>query len=81
MRISYCLMCLALSAVLTLFSDPGALAQSGKTQTVKGRVTEAVSGEPIPGAAVMVKSTNTGVVTDVDGDFVIGVNNPNATLV
>lgn len=37
--------------------------------TVSGIVTDAVTGEPLPGAAVWVKDTPIGVVTDVDGHY------------
>ena len=46
--------------------------------TVKGTVTDA-SGEPIVGAAVMIKGTSTGVTTDLDGHYAINVSS-NATL-
>ena len=46
--------------------------------TVKGTVTDA-SGDPIVGAAVMIKGTTTGVTTDLDGHYAINVSS-NATL-
>lgn len=46
--------------------------------TVKGTITDA-SGEPIVGAAVMIKGTSTGVTTDLDGHYAINVSS-NATL-
>ena len=46
--------------------------------TVKGTVTDA-SGEPIVGAAVMIKGTTNGVTTDLDGHYAINVSS-NATL-
>lgn len=41
-----------------------------KAVTVKGKVTE-TNGEGIIGATVMVKGTNNGTVTDINGDFVL----------
>lgn len=70
-----------IAVFLAVFSPGNALAQRGRTHTVKGRITEAETGEPVPGAAVMVQHSNTGVVTDNYGDFIIGVNDPGATLV
>ena len=39
--------------------------------TVKGRVLEKETGEPLPGVTIMVKSTTRGVSTDVNGTFEI----------
>ena len=41
---------------------------------VKGKVTDALSGDPVPAAAVMVKGSTTGVVTDIDGLYSIAVS-------
>lgn len=56
------LMCMALSIA-------SAMAQS----KIHGTVIEEETGEPLIGAAVMVKGTQTGAVTDIDGNFVIDV--------
>lgn len=55
--------------------------RSSRTVMVEGRVTDSQTGEPIPGAAVMLKATNTGVTTDIDGVFMLGINDPKAILV
>lgn len=39
--------------------------------TVKGRVQDAQTGEPIIGASILVKGTNSGTMTDIDGNFQI----------
>ncbi|WP_234406563.1 SusC/RagA family TonB-linked outer membrane protein [Prolixibacter bellariivorans] len=39
--------------------------------TVSGTVTEAATGNPIPGVTVLVKGTTTGTVTNVDGQYTI----------
>jgi len=49
--------------------------------TVTGTVTEASTGEPLPGANVVVKGTTTGDTTDFDGNFSVDVNSFPATLV
>ena len=36
---------------------------------VSGKVTDASSGEPVPGAAIMVKGVANGVISDMDGVF------------
>jgi len=55
----------------------GVLAQG----TVTGTVTEASSGNPLPGANVIVKGTTNGTITDFDGNFSINVSAFPATLV
>ena len=47
--------------------------QTVKKRTVIGTVKDA-SGEPIPGASIIVKGTQTGVATDIDGKFEIRVD-------
>jgi len=50
--------------------------QYGKERKITGRVVDS-TGEPLIGANVLVKGTNTGVITDMDGKFeltVVGVN-------
>lgn len=42
-------------------------------ETVDGTIVD-VNGEPIPGATVIVVGTNTGTVTDIDGNFSIDAN-------
>jgi iron complex outermembrane receptor protein len=49
--------------------------------TVTGTVTEASTGNPLPGANVIVKGTSNGTTTDFDGNFNINVNAFPATLV
>ena len=41
---------------------------------VTGKVTDASNGEPIPGAAVIVKGGSGGVISDIDGSYSINVN-------
>lgn len=44
--------------------------QSGQSQTiVEGKVTDEVTGEPLPGANVFIQGTRNGDNTDVNGDF------------
>ena len=65
------LICLLLGWLL-----PEALAQ----HQVSGQVKDATSGETLPGVAVVVKGTQTGVVTDIDGNYRIQVPSENAVL-
>jgi TonB-linked SusC/RagA family outer membrane protein len=49
--------------------------------TIKGRVTEASTGNPLPGVNIVEKGTNNGTVTNVDGSYSITVTGENAILV
>lgn len=63
--------------LLSLFVSTGfALAQI----EVSGTVTDDL-GDPLPGAAVLVKGTSNGTVTDLDGNYTISVANQESTLV
>ena len=52
----------------------------GQQATVTGTVTEAGTGEPIPGVNVIVVGSNTGVITDADGSYSISVADDAALL-
>ena len=56
-------------AVISLLSICTALAQSAE---VSGTVSD-TSGEPVPGAAVMITGSTIGTMTDIDGKFVLGL--------
>lgn len=45
----------------------------GQNLTVKGVVSDAGNGEPVPFASIHVKGTMTGAVTDIDGNYSISV--------
>lgn len=49
-------------------------------KTIEGKVSNNI-GEPLIGAAVYIKGTTTGTVSDANGNFEIIVSGPNATLV
>ena len=57
---------LALIGVLTVAGTMNVMAQSG---TLRGKVVDAETGEPLIGATVTVKGIKT--VTDIDGAFVV----------
>jgi TonB-linked SusC/RagA family outer membrane protein len=67
---------LSLLLVLLLFSAMQLLAQ----QTITGKVTNADDGLGMPGVTVLVKGTNTGVLTDADGKYSITVPKDAAAL-
>jgi TonB-linked SusC/RagA family outer membrane protein len=47
---------------------------------VSGKVTDG-KGEPLPGVSILIKGTQVGMTTDVDGNFKIEIPNENLTLV
>ena len=49
--------------------------------TVRGTVTDAVNGDPLIGATITVKNTNSGTVTEVDGSYELQSVRPNDVLV
>ena len=52
--------------------DTASPQQTGKTYTIKGIVLD-FNNEPIIGASVYIPGTNTGVATDLDGNFTLKV--------
>ena len=66
-----------LSAAALLLPGLVAFGQNGQ---VTGKVTDAATGEPVPGAAILVKGGTGGAVTDLDGVYSISAA-PDATLV
>lgn len=53
----------------------------GQGRVVTGTVTEADTGDPIPGANVVVKGTASGTVTDLDGKYSVNIEDESAVLV
>ena len=47
---------------------------AGKKRTLTGTVTDAVTNEPLIGAGVMLKGSNDGAITDIDGNYSIEVS-------
>jgi len=47
---------------------------------VKGTVSDALTGEPMPGVNILVKGTTVGVLTDISGKYSINVTDSNAVL-
>jgi TonB-linked SusC/RagA family outer membrane protein len=47
---------------------------------VKGMVTDATTGEPLPGVNIVITGTGTGAITDVNGKYAITVPHGNASL-
>lgn len=66
--------------LLMSFMVIGVVSMLAQTKTITGTVT-GDDGLPIPGAAVMVKGTSTGTVTDLDGNYRLNVPADAETLV
>ena len=49
--------------------------------TISGSVTDGSTGDPLPGASVLVKGTTNGVTTDFDGNYSIKVSAGNHIVV
>lgn len=59
----------ALSLFIALFIfSATAFAQRGK---IEGKITDAKTGQPLTGVSVLIKNSNKGVATDVDGRYVV----------
>lgn len=68
---------LLLIACMFVGLSSSAIAQSGN---VEGTVTDAVTGEALPGVNIVIDGTTTGATTDMDGSFNITVDGPGAVL-
>lgn len=62
-------------------SDKNALSQGNQQakRKISGRVAD-VKGEPLIGVSVTENNTTNGVLTDIDGQYTISINNDNATI-
>jgi len=74
---------LSLSMDLAAVGSIGGNSISNNPQqiTIKGKVTDVISGEALPGVNIVVKGTTLGVMTDVTGNYTLEVPNVSATLV
>lgn len=63
--------------ILLFLTSLQAMAQA----PIKGTVTSATDGLPLPGASILVKGTSTGVITDFDGNFSINVNSDGVLVI
>ncbi|MBK6265009.1 TonB-dependent receptor [Marivirga sp. S37H4] len=67
--------------LLTCFMLVFVLYAWAQDRTVSGKVTDADTGEGLPGVNVLLKGTGTGVNTDLDGNYKISVPSDGGTLV
>lgn len=66
--------------ILTLLLANSVNAQT-EQKNITGVVTDAESGEPLPGVAVIVKGTTNGTATTIDGTFSLSVNEDDVLVV
>ncbi len=59
----------------------GVVAEDLQQKRVTGTVTDSKTGEAIPGVNIIVQSTTTGTLTDINGKYSIDISDPNAVLV
>jgi len=64
-----------------LAEDPGKVQVMSQQQQASGKVTDAETGEPMPGVNIIVKGTTYGAMTNIDGNYTISVPSLDATLV
>ncbi|MEL6772915.1 MAG: TonB-dependent receptor [Bacteroidota bacterium] len=75
-----------MSRIVTALLFAGALLLTGASpafaqQSVSGVVTDATTGDPLPGVNIVVQGTTTGTVTNLDGEYGLTVPGPEAVLV
>jgi TonB-linked SusC/RagA family outer membrane protein len=81
-RLGFTRMALMMMALVMMaqMSVPVSAQEGGKVR-VSGNVLSAVENAPLPGATVLEKGTTNGVVTDMDGKYVISVSGTSSVLV
>ena len=67
--------------ILTLLLVVWSFAINAQGLQIKGVVTSSDDGQPLPGVAVSVKGTSTGILTDLNGYYVLNNVPENSTLV
>ncbi|MEX1054960.1 MAG: TonB-dependent receptor [Rhodothermales bacterium] len=65
-----------LAAILTLLAVASFTTFSASAQSISGRVTDADTGEPLPGASVVVSPIQIGTATDLEGRYTVALPRP-----
>ena len=66
--------------MIILYQEETVSNKALQQKTITGKVTDA-SGQPLPGVTILIKGTNSGIITDLDGKFNLSDVPANATLV
>lgn len=66
---------------LVLFVVLGVQSALAQSYTIKGKVVSKTNDEPLIGVSILQKGTTNGVVTDIDGNYVLQIQGGEATLV
>jgi TonB-linked SusC/RagA family outer membrane protein len=77
------LMALALQAEATSLNANEGIKKLNVAQQVevKGKVTDAKTGDAMPGVNIKIQGTTSGTISDLDGNFALKVDNSSATLI
>ena len=67
-------------AVLMTFSAAASSSLTLQQKKVTGKVTDATTGEALPGVTIVIRGTTTGVASDLDGSYSIDVPSNNTVL-
>ena len=67
-------------SLLLLYSLCLTTASAGNDKNVKGKVTDS-TGNGLPGVSIVLKNSTNGTITDVDGNFILPIDQEKATLV
>ncbi len=62
---------LLFTSIIALLMIFASLVMAGTTGKIKGQINDKITGEPVPGASVMLVGTTQGAMTDPDGKFLI----------
>ncbi|WP_291856153.1 carboxypeptidase-like regulatory domain-containing protein, partial [Marinilabilia sp.] len=65
---------------LLFLSAVFSLAQGQEGHVVRGTVTSALDGMPLPGVNIIIKGTTTGTITNGDGIYELSLNNPDEAV-
>ncbi|MDN3687786.1 SusC/RagA family TonB-linked outer membrane protein [Cyclobacterium jeungdonense] len=68
-------------SLLVFFLALFAIQGMAQERTVTGTVTDADADAPLPGVSILIKGTNTGTITDIDGQYSISVPDAQSVLV
>jgi len=75
MRVIFTFLLVLSIATYAVFANKTVTVSLQESKVITGVVTDATSGEALPGVSIQVKGTSTGTITDVEGHYTITVSN------